>query len=159
MEDTEDSVASPPQRTCFAESSAERSRVLNGVECWTQPTVGDTEKGKQRSLWTEKAKEAREREKVQKKKKKHVVDSLHRYKFKKTLHNVFFFFFFLFSVARFNRSPWARSIRMRNAHIRTRTARRKASCACVLLVKVWLKKVVTFASRQLRFSWGFLHPL
>ena len=48
MEDGEDSVAGPPQRTCFVELSAERSRQLATLR-----------KTKQRSQCTKEAKRAR----------------------------------------------------------------------------------------------------
>ena len=58
MEDGYDNAVGPPQRTCFAESSTERSQQLAALR-----------KRKQRSQGTVEAKgERREREKVQKKK-------------------------------------------------------------------------------------------
>ena len=66
MEDAVDSAAGPPQRTCFAESSAERSQRLATLR-----------KRKQQSQCTKKAKKARrEPDKVQTK--KHIVESLHK---------------------------------------------------------------------------------
>ena len=65
MEDEEDSVAGPPQRTCFAELSAERRRWLA------------TLMRKQQSQCTKEAMRARRKpDKVQKK--KYVVESLHK---------------------------------------------------------------------------------
>ena len=65
VEDGEDSAAGPPQRTCFVESSAERSRWLATLR-----------KNKQRSQCT-KAKRANEN-KRNCKGRKHVVESLHK---------------------------------------------------------------------------------
>ena len=66
MEDGYDNAVGPPQRTCFAESSTELSRRLAALR-----------KRKQRSQGTVEAKRARrEREKV--KRRKHVVESLHK---------------------------------------------------------------------------------
>ena len=58
MENVEDSAAGPPQRTCFAELSAEHSQRLATLRKW-----------KQQSQCTKEAKKARrEPDKVQKKK-------------------------------------------------------------------------------------------
>ena len=59
MEDAEDSAAGPPQCTCFAEPSAERSQWLATLR-----------KRKQRSLWTKKPRRQEENERMCKKKKK-----------------------------------------------------------------------------------------
>ena len=70
MEDGKDSAAGPPQRTCFAELSAERSRRLATLR-----------KRKQQSQCTKEAKRARrEQEKVQRKKARCGESSQARYK-------------------------------------------------------------------------------
>ena len=109
MEDVEDSATHPPQRMCFAESSAECS--------WRLATL---RKRKQQNLWTKKRKQQEENERKCKRK-KHVVESLH----KPDINYAHFHF-------RFNHSPWARCVR--NVHICTRTVQREASCTCILLV-------------------------
>ena len=103
-------MVGPPQRTRFAESSTERSRQFVALRKRSQGTV-------------EAKRARRKQEKVQKNKVHCGESSQARYKLC-SLH------------VRFNRSrpgaPWPTC--MRNAYIRTGTARHEASCACVVLV-------------------------
>jgi len=76
MEDVEDSTAGPPQRTCFAESSAERSRQLATLR-----------KRKQQCQCTKEAKKARGKpDKVQKKKARCGESSQARYTLSCSIH-------------------------------------------------------------------------
>ena len=111
---------------CFTESSTERSRWLAALR-----------KRKQLSQCTVEAKRARrEQEKVQKKKAHCGESSQARYK----LCSLFMFIstvvvhelWLISDIC----STWP--TRIRNAHIRTGTAQREASCACVVLVIIIL---------------------
>ena len=117
MEDAEDSATGLPKRACFVESSAERT--------WQLVTLG---KRKKQSQCTKEAKRARRKRESAKE--------------KCTLRRVFTSHaginYTHFHV-RFNRSPsWAQTICDTcstwpiNVHICTCTARREASCACML---------------------------
>ena len=69
MDDREDSAAGPPQRTCFVDLHAERSRRLVMLR-----------KSKQRSQCTKEAKSKRAKENKRNcKGRKHVVESLHMF--------------------------------------------------------------------------------
>ena len=92
-----------------------RSRALNAADGWRH---WERESSK---IYEQKQPKQQEENERKCKRKKHVVESLH----KPDINYAHFHF-------RFNHSPRARC--MHNAHICTCTVQRKASCTCILLV-------------------------